>query len=67
VLVHVAAAGVTPFEQTILKWVPSSKGGGVLGNQGAGFTEDGGDFALSGRSAPRFQGGRLEFPEEAHG
>jgi NADPH2:quinone reductase len=47
VLVHVTAAGVTPLDHTILSGGhPRAKAPLVLGNEGAGVVEDGGDSGL---------------------
>src|ERR1700731_2318417 len=57
VLVRVAAAGVTPLDQTILSGgPPRAKAPLVLGNEGAGVSEDAGDSGLAAGSRVMFTG-----------
>jgi NADPH2:quinone reductase len=57
VLVRVRAAGVTPLDHTILSGAhPRAKAPLVLGNEGAGVTEDAGDSGLAVGSRVMFTG-----------
>jgi NADPH:quinone reductase len=57
VLVRVTAAGVTPLDHTILSGGhPRAKAPLVLGNEGAGVVEDGGDSGLAVGSRVMFTG-----------
>src|SRR5712671_2962713 len=57
VLVRVTAAGVTPLEYTVLSGGhPRAKTPRVLGNEGAGVVEDGGDSGLAVGSRVMFTG-----------
>jgi len=57
VLVHVTAAGVTPLDHTILSGGhPRAKAPLVLGNEGAGVVEDGGDSGPAVGSRVMFTG-----------
>jgi NADPH2:quinone reductase len=57
VLVHVTAAGVTPLDHTILSGGhPRAEAPLVLGNEGAGVVEDGGDSGLAVGSRVMFTG-----------
>src|SRR5580698_7787057 len=57
VLVHVAAAGVTPLDHTILTGGhPRARAPLVLGNEGAGVIEDAGDSGLAAGSRVMFTG-----------
>jgi NADPH2:quinone reductase len=57
VLVHVTAAGVTPLDHTIVSGGhPRAKAPLVLGNEGAGVVEDGGDSGLAMGSRVMFTG-----------
>jgi NADPH:quinone reductase len=56
-LVHVTAAGVTPLDHTILSGGhPRAKAPLVLGNEGSGVVEDGGDSGLAVESRVMFTG-----------
>ena len=56
-LVHITAAGVTPFDHTILSGRhPRAKAPLVLGNEGAGVIEDAGDSSLPAGSRVMFTG-----------
>src|SRR5438874_12831100 len=57
VLVRVTAAGVTPLDHTILSGEhPRAKAPLVLGNEGTGVIEDGGDSGLAEGSRVMFTG-----------
>src|SRR6476659_3891267 len=67
VLVHVAAAGVTPLDHTILSGGhPRAKAPLVLGNEGAGVIEDAGDSGLVFRRLRLTAYGDLYFQELIH-